>query len=193
MRYDVEPSAVAGRDRQVGVRAVIVGAGAVVILGLAGALVAPRAVPLPREAAAEADAARLPAGSPASSDGDATTGSGGGPSRSSPGRPLPGDVACHDLDRATCLRVARAALRALPEDAPTVASVATWSSLLCGDSSDCPPGFLDDAEPLGSAVLWFVDDSPTAAVNVVDWNYAPNIRLGPRAWLVGWALVSAAR
>jgi hypothetical protein len=102
-------------------------------------------------------------------------------------RPIPADLDCNDLDRAACLRIARAALSALPPDAPRVTSASAWRSLLCNDTLDCPARYLDRSEPLGSVVVAFADRSPAAAVNVVDWRFGPNVRLGTRAWLLDWS------
>ena len=60
----------------------------------------------------------------------------------------------------------------------------TWTG--CGDDLDCPQPYLDQSVPLGSVVVRFVDSSPRAAINVVDWRYSASIRLGTRAWLARW-------
>jgi hypothetical protein len=105
---------------------------------------------------------------------------------SQPARPMPDRVACRDLDRAACLRVARAALGAVPPEAPSILEITIWRSLLCSDDIECPSRFLADSVPLGSAVVRFADGGPQAAVNVVDWQPSAGIRLGPRAWLARW-------
>jgi hypothetical protein len=99
-------------------------------------------------------------------------------------RPLPTAIECHDVDLAECHRIVRAALRVLPDDLPTVGGADVWGSLVCNDNFDCPATYLRDSEPAGSVVLGFVDGSPAAALNVVDWGYGPSIRLGLRAWIV---------
>jgi hypothetical protein len=99
-------------------------------------------------------------------------------------RPLPTAIACHDVDLAQCHRIVRAALRVLPDDLPTVGGADVWGSLVCNDNFDCPATYLRDSDPAGSVVLGFVDGSPDAALNVVDWGYGPSIRLGLRAWIV---------
>jgi hypothetical protein len=99
-------------------------------------------------------------------------------------RPLPDVIACHDIAAGHCERLVRAALRVLPADLPAVRDAAVWDSLVCGDTFDCPPGYLRDSTPEGSVVVRFVDGSPSTAINVVDWRYGSAIRLGLRAWLV---------
>jgi hypothetical protein len=99
---------------------------------------------------------------------------------------MPERIECHDLDRAACLRVARAALAAIPADAPSVLDATVWRSLLCSDDLECPSRYLEDSVPLGSVLLRFTDGGPRAAVNVVDWQPADGIRLGARAWLARW-------
>jgi hypothetical protein len=98
-------------------------------------------------------------------------------------RPLPTAIDCHDIDRAGCHRIVRAALRVLPDELPAVRGADVWRSLVCGDTFDCPPDYLRESNPMGSAVLRF-DDAPGIAVNVVDWRYGSSVRLGLRAWLV---------
>ena len=104
-------------------------------------------------------------------------------------RVVPGSVRCRDVDRATCLRMAKAALLALPDDVPDAADATVWRSLLCNESSDCPPRYLDGATPLGSVIIGFADGSPDAAVNVVEGTAGP-IRHAPRAWVVRWMSVT---
>jgi hypothetical protein len=111
--------------------------------------------------------------------------------RNSPGpsirpRPLPLKLDCRDLERADCVRVAKAALAVLPPDTPRVTAATAWRSLLCGDVSDCPASHLARSKPLGSLVVAFVDGSPGAAVNVVERRFGANIRLGTLAWLLDW-------
>lgn len=103
-----------------------------------------------------------------------------------PARPMPERIECRDLDRDVCLRVARAALAAIPPDAPPVLDATVWRSLLCSDDLECPSRYLEDSVPLGSALLQFTDGGPRAAVNVVDWQPAQGVRLGARAWLARW-------
>ena len=101
-------------------------------------------------------------------------------------RALPADLTCRDLDHATCLRVAKAAMLVLSPELPAVRDATVWRSLYCGDNLDCPQRYLDQSVPLGSVVVRFVDSSPRAAINVVDWRYSATIRLGARAWLARW-------
>jgi hypothetical protein len=179
VQYEVEPGAVASRDPRTAVRAVILLAGAVVALAVGGAALGSVAPPSTADPVAAASpghgvrAAGLESAPPAARVG-------------APDRPLPDDVVCHDLDRTTCLRVARAALHALTPEAPPVTSVAAWASLLCNDNFDCPSGYLEQGNPLGSAVVGFADDGSRAAFNVVTWHYLASARLGARAWLVDW-------
>jgi hypothetical protein len=100
-------------------------------------------------------------------------------------RTVPSDVNCRDVERRTCQRMARAAIRALPDDAPAVLAATVWRSLLCGDTFDCPPAYLDGSEPLGSVTVRFADGSPHAAINVVEGRSGP-IQRPPRAWIVRW-------
>lgn len=100
-------------------------------------------------------------------------------------RTIPAELNCRDVDRGTCQRMARAAIRALPDDAPEVLTATVWRSLLCGDTFDCPPAYLDGSTPLGSVTVRFADGSPQAAVNVVDGRSGP-IKRAPRAWIVRW-------
>jgi hypothetical protein len=100
-------------------------------------------------------------------------------------RAVPAELSCRDVARATCLRMARAAVLVLPADAPEALDATVWRSLLCNDTSDCPPSYLDGAAPLGSVIITFADRSPRAAVNVVEGQTGP-IRRAARAWVVRW-------
>jgi hypothetical protein len=97
----------------------------------------------------------------------------------------PGSVRCHDLAVGPCQRVAAAALEAIgPVDAP-VESIDVWSSLLCGDDLDCPPGRLAGLRPLGSAILTLGGTAPAGWVNVGE--RLPAGRLGQTdvlAWVI---------
>jgi hypothetical protein len=99
--------------------------------------------------------------------------------------PVPLMLRCVDVDPATCARMARIAIEALPSGLPAAIEAAVWKSMLCGDTPDCPPGFLDGGPPLGSVILRFEDGSPGAAVNIVDGQRGP-IRRSPKAWVVYW-------
>ena len=98
-------------------------------------------------------------------------------------RPLPTEIECNDVAADECRRLVRAALRVLPEDLPVIRAADVWASLVCNDTFDCPPTHLRDSEALGSVIVSFVDGSPGAAINVVDWRYGSAIRLGLRAWV----------
>lgn len=100
-------------------------------------------------------------------------------------RAVPAELTCRDVDHATCERMARAAVLVLPADAPEALDATVWRSLLCNDTSDCPPSYLDGAAPLGSVIITFADRSPRAAVNVVEGQTGP-IRRAARAWVVRW-------
>ena len=96
---------------------------------------------------------------------------------------MPEQLRCHDVGARPCERLVRAALRVLPADLPDVERAAVWRSLVCNSTFDCPPAYLQDSPAAGSVILAFVDDSPSVAVNIVDWRYGSGIRLGLRAWI----------
>lgn len=98
---------------------------------------------------------------------------------------MPDDVRCRDVGRATCLKIVKAALLALPDDAPDAIDAIVWRSLLCNDTFDCPPSYLEGAAPLGSAIFKFADGSPRAAVNVIEGRGGPVGHVS-RAWVVRW-------
>jgi hypothetical protein len=92
---------------------------------------------------------------------------------------------CHDVAVATCHGAVNAAVGALPADLPRIASADVWTSLVCGDTLDCPPARLRDARPVASVALAFADEGPAAWVNVVarrDGGSADRLS----AWLVRW-------
>ena len=101
-------------------------------------------------------------------------------------RPMPNRIDCQDLDRTICLRIASAAVTALPFDAPAIRDLTVWRTLLCSDNLECPKPYLDGSIPLGSVIVRFVDSGPRAAINVVDGSHRDGIRLGARAWLARW-------
>lgn len=181
MAFEVRPVAVGRRPRRWSIPAVIAILG--VVAGAAFVTADDR--PDTPVAAGSVDANRRPAATAAAT---APAADGGAARRTAaiPARPMPERVDCRDLERDICLRVARAALTAIPPDAPRVVDATVWRSLLCSDDLQCPARYLDDAVPLGSALLRFADGGPRAAVNVVDWRPAVGIRLGPRAWLARW-------
>src|SRR5262245_10174599 len=86
-------------------------------------------------------------------------------------RPLPSAIDCHDVVRAQCNRLVRAALRILPDDLPSVGRAEAWTSLVCNDNFDCPSTYLADSLPAGSVLLAFTDGSRAVTVNVVDWRH----------------------
>lgn len=180
MTFEVRPVAVERRPRRWSIPAVLVALG--VVAGAAFVTADDRRGAPGAPPAAEGN--RRPAEDSADSAGPI----GGAVARapSIPARPMPERIECRDLDRAVCLRVARAALVAVPPDAPAVLDATIWRSLLCSDDLECPSRYLVDSVPLGSAILRFTDGGPRAAINVVDWQPAAGVRLGPRAWLARW-------
>lgn len=101
-------------------------------------------------------------------------------------RPMLDRIDCQDLHRTICVRVARAAVTALPLDAPAIRDATVWRSLLCSDTLECPQHYLDGSTPLGSVVVRFVDGGPRAAINVVEGRNGDRIGLETRAWLARW-------
>ena len=91
------------------------------------------------------------------------------------------------MSDAICDAVATASLAILPADAPRVVGIDAWASILCGDNLDCPPQRLATTEPLGSAIVSFVD-GPQAWVNVVEPAQADGDGSTPGliAWIVRW-------
>jgi hypothetical protein len=75
-------------------------------------------------------------------------------------------TACNELRAYPCRDVIRVAQLALDRTYSPIASATAWRSLICGNDSDCPRGFLDRARPAGSVVFTFVDGS-VAWVNVL--------------------------
>jgi hypothetical protein len=106
----------------------------------------------------------------------------------SPGAPrgVPSSVACHELDRSSCLAIVGAALAVLPEDAPVATSAAAWASLLCDSTIDCPPVRLRLATARGSVVVSFDDGGPDAWLNVIEVPVAGVATGGTEAWIVRW-------
>jgi hypothetical protein len=179
MSFEVPLAAVGGRRRGWSVAAVLCGGLAIVGFALASgdgsAPSAPSATAPVAVAAAPRDG---PSPVPAASQGRQAN-----VARS---RSLPADLRCGDVAGQTCLRIAWAALRALPDDAPPVDSAAVWSSILCNDSLDCPADYLRGARPLGSVVLTFAEDGRRIAMNVVDPRRPSAGRDGPRVWIARW-------
>ena len=165
MDYELEPARISRRSSRASLAA------AATIVGLLSIAVAIGVLGGDGGGSAPARQAAVPSHGPASSPAGASL--------------RPGSVRCHDLATQPCQRVAAAALEAIgPVDAP-VESIDVWSSLLCGDDLDCPPGRLAGLRPLGSAVVTLGDDGPTGWVNVGE--RAPGVSLdGTR--LVVWVV-----
>ena len=162
--------------------AVVVGAACLIVGGAVAGLAAPASAPRAGTAAADRASA---SGSPRSAVPPVVA------SRppaaqltiTEPVRPMPDSLLCHDVDEHQCRRLVREALRVLPAEMPRVRAASAWRSLVCGDDFDCPSEYLRGSQPAGSVIVTFVDGSPRVAVNVVDWQYGPQIRLGLRGWL----------
>ena len=102
---------------------------------------------------------------------------------------LSGDLTCHDLSRITCVRVALAAIAILPEAAPRVVGAEAWSSLICADQYDCPPGFLDGPTvALGSVALQMEGVQARTRINVIGRppTRANAAAIPTSAWAVSW-------
>ena len=186
MDYEAPVGAIAGRRNRQRVLAAVVVVGLLIAAGLASAL-ASREPPSGAAAIAANDVSVTPPASPGDGAGPLPGGANGRPSPAvrEPRieRPVPNRLACRDLERVACLRIARAAVLALPQELPPVTAATAWRSLLCNDTLDCPSRYLDGAEPLGSIIFEFADGSTPVALNVVDWR----IGLGPKAWLLDGA------
>jgi hypothetical protein len=128
----------------------------------------------------------LERGGPASAPGRAIAETSQAPAQSPASASLrPEIVRCHRLLAGPCRRIAAAALEAMGPVAEPVEQIDVWSSLLCGDDLDCPPGRLAGLRPLGSAVVTLGDDGPTGWVNVGE--RPPGVSLdGTR--LVAWVV-----
>jgi hypothetical protein len=100
-------------------------------------------------------------------------------------RSVPASVACHELDRSSCLATVRAALAALPDDAPRAVAAAAWAALLCDSTIDCPPERLRLAIPRGSVVVAFGDGGPDAWLNVIEVGTGSSNGT-TEAWIVRW-------
>lgn len=120
----------------------------------------------------------VPSGGPSAD----TNGVAAGPSLP---RPLPTNLNCRDVDGATCRRMAKAAMLALPAEAPDAIDATVWRSLLCNSTFDCPPTYIEGSAPLGSVIIRFADGGPSAAVNVVEGRSGAALRT-LRAWVVRW-------
>jgi hypothetical protein len=128
----------------------------------------------------------LERGEPASARGHAIAETSQAPVQSPASASLrPEIVRCHHLAAGPCRRIAAAALEAIgPVEAP-VERIDVWSSLLCGDDLDCPPGRLAGLRPLGSAIVTLGEGGPTGWINVGE--RPPGVSLdGTR--LVAWVV-----
>ena len=172
MEFEVSPAVVdASSARRRGVAAVLMGFGVVVALAVSS-------VGHPHAGQIDTPRGDLGSGVVSAAAVDA-------PHTPTLARTIPADLNCRDVDRGTCQRMARAAIRALPGDGPAIRAATVWRSLLCGDTFDCPPAYLAGSTPLGSVTVRFADGSPQAALNVVDGRSGP-IKRAPRAWIVRW-------
>jgi hypothetical protein len=88
------------------------------------------------------------------------------PPRSVPAATAPSHVTCHGIDPWSCREAVLVGLALFDGDAPPASRVIADRSLLCSNDTDCPPGFLKSAEPVGSLMLTFVDGT-RAWVNVL--------------------------
>jgi hypothetical protein len=98
-------------------------------------------------------------------------------------------TACHEIDRNTCRLTVATALGALGAELPVVESVDVWSSLLCGDTLDCPTTRLDGrATPLGSTIVRLAGGGPAAWINVVYRSHGRPLDFDPtlEAWIARW-------
>jgi len=163
--YELEPARISRRSSRASLAA------AATIAGLLAIAVAIGVLGGGGDGSAPAGQAAVPSHGPASSPAGAAV--------------RPASVRCHDLAVGPCQRVAAAALEAIgPVNAP-VESIDVWSSLLCGDDLDCPPGRLAGLRPLGSAILTLGGTGPAGWVNVGERRQAG--RLG-QSDVVAWVI-----
>jgi hypothetical protein len=128
----------------------------------------------------------LERGGPPSARGRAIVEASRAPARpSAPVELRPEIVRCHHVAAGTCRRIAAAALEAIGSVERPVEWIDVWSSLLCGDDLDCPPGRLAGLRPLGSAVVTLGGDGPTGWVNVGE--RPPGVSLDETR-LVAWVI-----
>ena len=186
MTFEVEPTRVGGRRQRWS--ALVVGAVGLtlVLAAVAGAVFATR--PASVATAGLPEVSPSPASAPVDALGAPITGA---PAAGRPGaraRP-PATIACHGLPRTACVDAVDAAVAILPAGLPPIRTAGAWSSLLCGDTLDCPLGSLSGSDPVGSVVLTFEGGGPSAMINVVRPEALPGARLPIplQAWLARWS------
>jgi hypothetical protein len=105
-------------------------------------------------------------------------------------RPMPTSITCHAIDRFACRLAVATALGTLEGgDVPEVASADVWSSLICGDTLDCPATRLDGrATPLAGVIFRLVGGGPAAWINVVYRRPSRPLQHDPTldAWIARW-------
>jgi hypothetical protein len=99
----------------------------------------------------------------------------------------PPDVRCHDVPSRRCAQLAHAVMDAIVDPVlPRVTTVDVWASIMCGSTSDCPPGELTSRRPAGSARVAF--ESPLVLlVNVSETTDDPAhgpVDPGLHAWVI---------
>ena len=190
MTYEV-PVVAVSRTRDRRAVAAVVGAACLIVGGALAGLAASGAGPALHAPVAQREAVTTPAVARLEPAVAAAARPPAAPlTRARPIRPMPDSIHCNDVDGLLCGRIVREGLSVLPADLPRVHEVAVWRSLLCSNDFDCPPEYLRGSVPAGSVVVTFADGSPSVAVNVVDWQYGPQIRLGLRGWVVRSAPVT---
>jgi hypothetical protein len=104
-------------------------------------------------------------------------------------RPMPGSIACHDVDRFACNLAVSTALGTLDVEVPAVATADVWPGLVCGDTLDCPANRLDGrSTPLANVILRLAGGGPAAWVNVVYRSHGRPLDFDPtvEAWIARW-------
>jgi hypothetical protein len=104
-------------------------------------------------------------------------------------RPMPTSITCHDIDRFACRLAVATALGRLEGNLPAVESTDVWSSLVCGDTLDCPATRLDGrATPLASVIVRLVGVGPAAWINVIYRSPGRPLQHTPtvEAWIARW-------
>lgn len=104
-------------------------------------------------------------------------------------RPMPTSITCHAIDRSACRLAVATAVDRLEGNLPAVESADVWSSLVCGDTLDCPATRLDGrATPLASVIVRLVGGGPAAWINVIYRRPGRPIQHTPtvEAWIARW-------